>query len=132
MPTHVIGGEHDILVPVWKSREIAELIPGAKLDVLAGAPHGLSLERAEEFNAAVLEFIRDGGAHARGDSRTSRRAAGVRRSAVHIRARRGRRTRRFEHARDRPARGRDHAQLLAAAPDPARQRRTASRRRSSR
>ncbi len=35
MPTHVIGGERDILVPVWKSREIAALIPGAKLTVLA-------------------------------------------------------------------------------------------------
>ena len=32
MPTHVIGGEYDILVPVWKSRELAELIPGARLD----------------------------------------------------------------------------------------------------
>jgi 3-oxoadipate enol-lactonase len=59
MPTHVIGGEHDILVPVWKSKEIASLIPGAKLTILPGAPHGLSIERADEFNAAVLEFIRE-------------------------------------------------------------------------
>ena len=59
MPTHVIGGERDILLPVWKSGEIAAAIPGAKLDVFAGAPHGLSLERAEEFNAAVLGFIRE-------------------------------------------------------------------------
>jgi pimeloyl-ACP methyl ester carboxylesterase len=62
MPTHVIGGEHDILVPVWKSREVAERIPGAKLTVLEKAPHGLSLERAEEFNAAVLGFIREAAA----------------------------------------------------------------------
>jgi pimeloyl-ACP methyl ester carboxylesterase len=62
MPTHVIGGEYDILVPVWKSREIASLIPGAKLTVLPQAPHGLSIERAEEFNAAVLEFIREAAA----------------------------------------------------------------------
>jgi pimeloyl-ACP methyl ester carboxylesterase len=61
-PTHVIGGECDILVPVWKSREIAELIPGATLTVLDGAPHGLPLERAEEFNAAVLGFIREAAA----------------------------------------------------------------------
>src|SRR5215212_5321956 len=51
MPTHVIGGEYDILVPVWMSREVASLIPGSKLTVLPAAPHGLSLERAEEFNA---------------------------------------------------------------------------------
>jgi pimeloyl-ACP methyl ester carboxylesterase len=62
MPTHVIGGEYDILVPVWKSKAIAELIPGARLTVLPRAPHGLSLERAEEFNAAVLEFIREAAA----------------------------------------------------------------------
>jgi pimeloyl-ACP methyl ester carboxylesterase len=58
MPVHVIGAEHDILVPVWKSRELAELIPGAKLTVIEGATHGLNLERAEEFNAAVLDFLR--------------------------------------------------------------------------
>jgi pimeloyl-ACP methyl ester carboxylesterase len=57
MPVHVIGAEHDILVPVWKSRELAELIPGAKLTVVAEAPHGVNLERAEEFNRAVLDFI---------------------------------------------------------------------------
>jgi pimeloyl-ACP methyl ester carboxylesterase len=62
MPTHVIGGEYDILVPIWKSRGIAESIPGAKLTVLPEAPHGLSLERAEEFNAAVLQFIREAAA----------------------------------------------------------------------
>jgi len=57
MPVHVIGGERDILVPVWKSVELAEIIPGAKLTVLDRAPHGLSLERAEEYNAIVLDFI---------------------------------------------------------------------------
>ncbi len=62
MPTHVIGAERDILVPIWKSREIAELIPGATLTVLANASHGVSLERAEEFNAAVLGFIREAAA----------------------------------------------------------------------
>jgi 3-oxoadipate enol-lactonase len=62
MPVHVIGGEVDILLPVWKSREVAELIPGSKLTVLPGAPHGLSIERADEFNAAVLDFIREAAA----------------------------------------------------------------------
>lgn len=59
MPTHVIGGEYDILVPIWKSREIAQLIPAASLTVLAGSPHGANLERAEDFNNAVLEFIEE-------------------------------------------------------------------------
>jgi 3-oxoadipate enol-lactonase len=57
MPVHVIGCEHDLLVPVWKSRELAELIPGAELTVLEGAPHGACVECAEAFNTAVLDFI---------------------------------------------------------------------------
>jgi len=57
VPTHVIGAEYDILVPVWKSRELAELIPGAQLTVLEQAPHGVNLEGAEAFNRAVLDFI---------------------------------------------------------------------------
>jgi 3-oxoadipate enol-lactonase len=62
MPTHVIGAERDILVPVWKSREIAAAVPGSKLTILPGAPHGASLEQAEEFNAAVLGFIQEASA----------------------------------------------------------------------
>jgi pimeloyl-ACP methyl ester carboxylesterase len=58
----VIGAERDILVPIWKSEEIASLIPGAKLTVLPRAPHGTSLERAEEFNSTVLAFIREAAA----------------------------------------------------------------------
>ena len=58
LPVHVIGAEHDILVPVWKAKELAELIPGATLTIIERATHGLNLERADEFNAAVLEFLR--------------------------------------------------------------------------
>jgi len=57
MPVHVIGAEHDILVPVWKSREIAELIPGSKFTQIDTSPHGVQVERAEDFNRAVLDFI---------------------------------------------------------------------------
>jgi pimeloyl-ACP methyl ester carboxylesterase len=57
MPVHVIGGEHDLLVPVWKSKEIAELIPSAKLTIVERSPHGMNIERAQEFNDAVLDFI---------------------------------------------------------------------------
>jgi 3-oxoadipate enol-lactonase len=57
IPTHVIAGEYDVLVPIWKSRELADLIPGAQLTVLPGSPHGANVERAEEFNRSVLDFI---------------------------------------------------------------------------
>jgi pimeloyl-ACP methyl ester carboxylesterase len=58
MPVHVIGAEHDILVPVWKSKELAELIPDARLTVIPRAPHGINVERAQEFNDAVAGFVR--------------------------------------------------------------------------
>ena len=59
MPVHVIGAEHDILIPVWKSKELAGLIPGAKLTIIERAAHGMQLERAQEFNELVLGFIQD-------------------------------------------------------------------------
>ena len=62
VPTHVIGAEHDTLVPVWKSKEIAELIPGADYTVMPGAPHALNMERAQEFNELVLGWLRSAGA----------------------------------------------------------------------
>lgn len=57
MPVHVIGAEQDMLVPVWKSRHVAELIPGARLTVIEGATHGFNMQHPQEFNRAVLEFV---------------------------------------------------------------------------
>jgi 3-oxoadipate enol-lactonase len=57
MPVLVIGAERDQMVPVWKSTEIAELIPGAKLTILEGAPHAVNIERAEELSGLVLDFV---------------------------------------------------------------------------
>jgi pimeloyl-ACP methyl ester carboxylesterase len=58
VPTHVIGAERDTLVPVWKSKEIAELIPGADYSEMPGAPHALNMERPDEFNEMVLGWLR--------------------------------------------------------------------------
>jgi 3-oxoadipate enol-lactonase len=57
MPVHVIGGEYDILVPIWKQRELAALIPDAKLTEIERCPHAANIERALEFNGHVLDFI---------------------------------------------------------------------------
>jgi pimeloyl-ACP methyl ester carboxylesterase len=57
MPVHVIGAEHDILLPLWKQRELAELIDGAELTVIAGSGHASNVERGEELAAAVAAFI---------------------------------------------------------------------------
>jgi pimeloyl-ACP methyl ester carboxylesterase len=58
-PTLVIGGEQDLLTPVWQCRKVAELIPGARLKLFVGpgSSHALGLERTEEFLAEVLPFL---------------------------------------------------------------------------
>lgn len=53
----VIGAEHDMLIPIWKLRELAELIPDARLTVIERCPHGVQLERAEDFTRVVLADV---------------------------------------------------------------------------
>jgi 3-oxoadipate enol-lactonase len=57
VPTLVIVGTQDVLTPMADAEELVERIPGAQLVVLSGASHGLMLDRAGEFNAAVLDFL---------------------------------------------------------------------------
>jgi 3-oxoadipate enol-lactonase len=63
MPVHVIGAGRDVMVPVHASHELAELVPGARFTMLDAA-HACNVEAVEEFNAAVLGFVREhAGAH---------------------------------------------------------------------
>jgi pimeloyl-ACP methyl ester carboxylesterase len=57
MPVHVIGAERDLMVPVWKSHELARLIPHAQLSIVEGQGHGVMWEAADEFNKLVTEFL---------------------------------------------------------------------------
>jgi pimeloyl-ACP methyl ester carboxylesterase len=57
MPVHVIGAERDLMIPIWKQRELASLIPGSKLTVIEAQGHGVQWEAADRFNAVVTEFL---------------------------------------------------------------------------
>lgn len=57
MPVHVIGAERDMMIPGWKSEELAALIPGAKLTMIPKQGHGVMWEASDQFNAAVTEFL---------------------------------------------------------------------------
>ncbi len=59
MPAHVIAADRDLLIPPWKGEEVAQRIPGSRLTVLRGVGHAMNLERADEFNAAVLGFLEE-------------------------------------------------------------------------
>jgi aminoacrylate hydrolase len=56
-PTKVICARDDLLTPLYFSREIATLIPGAQLQVVDWGGHAFSRSRPEVFNAALAEFI---------------------------------------------------------------------------
>jgi pimeloyl-ACP methyl ester carboxylesterase len=56
MPVHVIGARRDILVPPFRSEDLAEAIPGARHTVIDSG-HLVNVEAAEEFNSAVLGFV---------------------------------------------------------------------------
>jgi non-heme chloroperoxidase len=62
VPTLVIHGDKDASAPLELSgRRTAQLIPGSRLEVYEGAPHGLFLTHMERLNADLLAFARDEG-----------------------------------------------------------------------
>ncbi|MBF6567595.1 MAG: alpha/beta fold hydrolase [Candidatus Binataceae bacterium] len=57
IPTLVLTGELDRVIPPEGGRETAALIPGARLVEIAGVGHISYLEQPHEFNDTVLGFI---------------------------------------------------------------------------
>lgn len=59
IPTLVIHGDDDAIVPVEVSgKKAAELIDGAEMKLIEGAPHGLTFTHKEELNAALVHFFK--------------------------------------------------------------------------
>jgi len=56
-PTLVLAGDADTIVPPQNSRNLAALIPNARLQIIEGGSHTFFIEQAEAFNRAVLDFI---------------------------------------------------------------------------
>lgn len=57
VPTLVLHGTHDRVVPLARGEELAGLVPDARLHVLDGAGHNYLTEAGDEANAVVLEFL---------------------------------------------------------------------------
>ena len=62
-PTLVITGDADTIVPMQNSLNLAARIPGAALRIVSGGSHTFFIEKADEFNQAVVEFITKEGDH---------------------------------------------------------------------
>jgi len=58
IPTLVIHGDSDAIVPFKISgKRTAAAIPGAKVALIKGGPHGINASHADEFNRALLSFL---------------------------------------------------------------------------
>ena len=57
VPTLVLSGDADAIVPVQNSRNLAQQIPGARLRLIEGGSHLFFIERPDEFNRIVVEFL---------------------------------------------------------------------------
>ena len=57
-PTLVLSGDSDAIVPAQNSRNLASKIGGAELRIIKGGSHLFFIERPEEFNRSVIDFLR--------------------------------------------------------------------------
>jgi 4,5:9,10-diseco-3-hydroxy-5,9,17-trioxoandrosta-1(10),2-diene-4-oate hydrolase len=57
VPTLIIWGEQDQIIPVAHAHAAAEGLPNARLHIFDGCGHVPNIERAEEFNQLVTAFL---------------------------------------------------------------------------
>lgn len=60
VPTLVIAGEEDAIIPLAEAQTMAAAIPGAQLVPIPGAGHLANMEEPGAFNAAVRAFLDHG------------------------------------------------------------------------
>lgn len=59
VPTLVIGGTADVLTPPFEAKQMARLIPGARLELMRGGGHMLMLERTDDVDRLIVDFARE-------------------------------------------------------------------------
>jgi pimeloyl-ACP methyl ester carboxylesterase len=57
VPTLVVHGDGDGVIPAENARRLADAIPGARLKMYEGAKHIFFVERAAEFNEDIIAFL---------------------------------------------------------------------------
>ncbi len=57
IPTLIIVGTEDMLLPPSHSRKIHKRIPNSELHVIEGVGHGLTIEAADKINQLIWDFI---------------------------------------------------------------------------
>ncbi len=59
VPALILVGAEDAITPLADSQKMSQAIPGSRLVVIENAGHVSNLERTEQFNDAVLDFLRE-------------------------------------------------------------------------
>jgi pimeloyl-ACP methyl ester carboxylesterase len=57
VPTLIMTGDDDPLVPPQNSDILKSLIPGAELSIFAGGRHCFFIEQAHRFNQEAIDFF---------------------------------------------------------------------------
>ena len=57
VPTLIVAGDDDVLTPPKEARAMHDAIPRSRIEIIAGAGHASSFERAAAFNHVVGEFL---------------------------------------------------------------------------
>jgi pimeloyl-ACP methyl ester carboxylesterase len=65
LPTLVVAGSHDRLTPLAGNEAIADLIPGARIEVLHGMGHMLMFEAPDAVTDAIVQATKPADAEAR-------------------------------------------------------------------
>lgn len=58
-PTLILCGDEDAITPPSLSEELGALVPDARLHLIAGASHLANIDRPDEFNRAIDDFLSD-------------------------------------------------------------------------
>jgi pimeloyl-ACP methyl ester carboxylesterase len=57
-PLLIVHGDQDKSAPIQLTgQQTAALVPGAELEVVEGAPHGLFVTHSEKINSSILKFL---------------------------------------------------------------------------
>ena len=57
VPTLIIWGDDDRIIPVEQGRAAHEAIPGSRLEIFAGTGHFPHCERPDQFSPALIDFM---------------------------------------------------------------------------
>ena len=60
IPTLIMHAGDDQIVPVGHAERTAKLVKNARVKIYPGAPHGLTATHADQVNADLLAFLREG------------------------------------------------------------------------